>query len=85
MLFHFGGVDVITFTGGVGENGFETRERICNYLGVIGVEIDKELNKQKGKELKISSDNSRVQVYVVPTNEELMIARDTKKIVEEKF
>ena len=61
--------------------GFETRERICDYLGVIGVELDKEINKQKGKEMKVSTENSRVQVYVVPTNEELMIARDTDKIV----
>ena len=82
-LISLGGLDVITFTGGVGENGFETRERICNYLKVIGVEIDKELNKQKGKEIKISSEKSKIQVYVIPTNEELMIAKDTKKLIEE--
>lgn len=70
---------------GVGENGFETRERICDYLGVIGVELDKEVNKQKGKEIKISTNNSKVDVYVVPTNEELMIARDTKNIIEGKI
>ena len=80
-VISLGGVDVITFTGGVGENGYETRERICEYLKPIGVEIDKEINKQKGKEIKISSENSKVQVYVVPTNEELMIARDTKEII----
>ena len=67
---------------GVGENGFETRERICDYLGVIGVELDKEVNKQKGKEIKISTNNSKVDVYVVPTNEELMIARDTYELVK---
>ena len=78
-VISLGGVDVITFTGGVGENGYETRERICEYLKPIGVEIDKEINKQKGKEIKISNENSKVQVYVVPTNEELMIARDTEK------
>ena len=83
-VISLGGVDVITFTGGVGENGYETRERICEYLKPIGVEIDKEINKQKGKEIKISSENSKVQVYVVPTNEELMIARDTKEIIAEK-
>ena len=81
-VISLGGVDVITFTGGVGENGFETRERICDYLKVIGVEIDKEVNKQKGKEIKISTENSKVAVYVIPTNEELMIARDTKEIIE---
>ena len=48
-----GGVDLITFTGGVGENGYETRERICDYLKPLGVEIDKSINKQKGKEIKI--------------------------------
>lgn len=77
-----GGIDIITFTGGVGENGYETRERICNYLQVLGVEIDKEANKQKGKEMCISTPNSKVAVYVVPTNEELMIARDTYSLIK---
>ena len=76
-----GGVDVIVFTGGVGENGFETRERICDYLEVIGAKLDKNINKQKGKEIKISTDDSKVKLYVVPTNGELMIARDTKEII----
>ena len=76
------GVDVITFTGGVGENGFETRERICNYLQWLGVELDTEVNKVKGKELCISTPNSKVALYVVPTNEELMIARDTYELVK---
>ncbi len=82
-VISLGGVDVITFTGGVGENGLETRERICKYLEPIGVELDKKANNQKGKEAKISSESSKVQVYVVPTNEELMIARDTKSIINE--
>ena len=69
-----GGVDVIVFTGGVGEN-------ICDYLEVIGAKLDKNVNKQKGKEIKISTDDSKVKLYVVPTNEELMIARDTKEII----
>ena len=69
-----GGVDVIVFTGGVGE-------RICDYLEVIGAKLDKNVNKQKGKEIKISTDDSKVKLYVVPTNEELMIARDTKEII----
>ena len=81
-VISLGGVDIITFTGGVGENGFEERERICEYLKPFGINIDKEINKQKGKEIKISTDDSRVQIFVVPTNEELMIARDTKRIVE---
>ncbi len=81
-VISLGGVDVIVFTGGVGENGFETRERICNYLEVIGAKLDKKVNKQKGKEIKISTEDSNVAIYVVPTNEELMIARDTKEIIE---
>jgi acetate kinase len=80
-VISLGGVDIITFTGGVGENGFETRERICNYLKVIGVEIDQNANKQRGKEIKISTDESKVGVWVIPTNEELMIARDTRDII----
>lgn len=76
-----GGVDVIVFTGGVGENGFETRERICDYLEVIGAKLDKNVNKQKGKEIKISTDDSKVLLYVVPTNEELMIAKETQRLV----
>ena len=77
-----GGVDVITFAGGVGENGAQTRARICEYLKVFGVEMDDNANKVRGKETKISTAKSKVDVYVVPTNEELMIARDTKEIIE---
>ena len=75
------GVDIITFTAGVGEKGLETREEICKYFKFLGLEIDKEYNKKiRGKEAKISTPNSKIDVYVVPTNEELMIARQTKKI-----
>ena len=75
------GVDIITFTAGVGEKGPETREEICKYFKFLGLEIDKEYNKKiRGKEAKISTPNSKIDVYVVPTNEELMIARQTKKI-----
>lgn len=77
-----GGVDVITFAGGVGENGTQTRQRVCEYLKFLGLELDLEANKTRGKEMKISTENSKVDVYVVPTNEELMIARDTKSIIE---
>ena len=77
-----GGVDVITFAGGVGENGAQTRQRVCEYLKFLGLELDLEANKTRGKEMKISTDNSKIEVYVVPTNEELMIARDTKTIIE---
>lgn len=75
------GVDVITFAGGVGENGIEVRKEICNSLSFLGVKIDEEKNNCKGKEVEISTPDSKVKVFVVPTNEELMIARDTAEIV----
>ncbi|WMJ82079.1 acetate kinase [Clostridium sp. MB40-C1] len=77
-----GGVDCIVFTAGLGENGIGTREEIVNELGFIGAKIDKERNNIRGEERVISADDSKVKVVVVPTNEELMIARETKEIVE---
>ena len=76
-----GGLDALVFTGGVGENGFETRERVCEYIKVLGIDLDKEENHVKGKEKCISTSESKVPVYVIPTNEELMIARDTHELV----
>ena len=76
------GVDYITFCGGIGENGFEERERICKYLECFGVEIDLEKNKTRGEELEISTKNSRVKVFIVPTNEEIMIARDAYELTK---
>ena len=77
------GVDVITFTAGVGERGCETRLEICKQLAFLGVKIDEKANTDAfAVEAKISSKDSKVDVYVVPTNEELMIARDTKELVE---
>lgn len=79
-----GGVDIIIFTGGIGENGPETREEVCKGLEYMGVEFSAEKNKGKrGKEVIISKDSSKVLVMVVPTNEELVIAEDTLKIVKE--
>ena len=75
------GIDVITFTAGVGENGVSTRKAICEYLTYLGVEIDDNLNGNRGKEMLISTPNSKVQVWIVPTNEELMIAQDTAELV----
>lgn len=78
-----GGVDVITFTAGLGENQCDLRERICKGLKVFGVDFDHDANDElRGKEALISTPDSKVKVYVVPTNEELVIARDTKAIVE---
>ena len=76
------GVDVITFTAGVGERGPESRNEICKKLAFMGVKLDAEANKIRVQEVKISSEDSKVLVYVVPTNEELMIARETKRVIE---
>jgi len=76
------GIDVLTFTAGVGENGITTRKAICDYLGFMGVKIDPEKNNVRGKEALISTPDSKVQVWVVPTNEELMIAQDTAELVK---
>ena len=75
------GVDVIAFTAGVGENNFMAREMICEYLGYLGVTIDKEANKIRGEEITISTPDSKTTVMVVPTNEELAIARETVRLV----
>ena len=75
------GIDILTFTAGVGENGPETRQMICDYLAFMGVKLDPEANKVRGKEMKISAPDSKIQVWVVPTNEELMIAQDTAELV----
>src|SRR6056297_3399215 len=78
------GFDVLIFTAGVAENTTEIRKRVCEYLTVFGVKIDDSKNEElNGGEGIISTDDSKVTVMIVPTNEELMIARDTKKIVDE--
>lgn len=81
LAAQMGGVDVITFAGGIGENGIDARKGICDYLEFMGVKIDDEKNNCRGKEVEISTADSKVKVYVIPTNEELMIARDTKELV----
>ena len=82
MMVSLGGTDYITFSGGIGENGFEERERICKYLEFLGVKLDSELNKIRGEEACISSDDSRIKLYIVPTNEEIIIARDTYRLAK---
>jgi acetate kinase len=77
-----GGVDAIVFTAGIGENSKETRAESCEGLEFLGVKIDPEKNKVRAKEAMISDNNSRVKVIVIPTNEELMIAKDTAEISE---
>ena len=76
-----GGVDIIVFTGGVGENQLITRENICRQLEYLGVTFDAEANNSRGKEVVISGADSKVKVVVIPTDEELMIAQDTAAIV----
>ena len=77
-----GGLDCLVFTAGVGENSATMRARICKNLEYLGIKIDAEKNKIRGCENKISTDDSAVQVWVIPTNEELMIAQDTAELVK---
>ena len=77
-----GGLDCLVFTAGVGENSASMRARICEGLEYLGVKIDPEKNKVRGKEAIISADDSKVTVWVIPTNEELMIAQDTAELVK---
>ncbi len=76
------GVDAVLFTGGIGENSWEVREAVCDNMDFFGIKIDKELNKSvRGKLQKLSTPDSKVEVWIVPTNEELLIARDTLALI----
>ena len=77
-----GGADIIVFTAGVGENSIPVRRQICEELACLGVKIDLDLNNKRGETVKISTDDSSIQVYVIPTDEELMIARDTLHLID---
>lgn len=77
-----GGVDAILFTAGIGENSADLREEICQGLEFMGVKVDSEKNKVRGKEAVVSADDSKVKVFVIPTNEELMIAMDTAALCQ---
>lgn len=76
------GVDSIVFTAGIGENDQPVRAEVCKYLGYLGIEIDLEVNQAKGEEVTISTPDSKVKVFVIPTNEELAIARETLALVK---
>jgi acetate kinase len=81
-----GGVDLLIFTGGIGENGAETRENICKDLEFMGIEFDKNINSSvRGKEMVISKKESHVTVMVIPTNEEFVIASETQEIVDHRI
>lgn len=77
-----GGLDAVVFTAGLGENSASMREKICEGLEFLGVKVDKERNNTRGKEAVISAEDASVKVLLIPTNEELMIAQDTKALVE---
>ena len=77
-----GGLDLVVFTGGIGENQTNVRKKICDYLKFMGVEIDEEKNTIRGEEILITKPEAKIKAYVIPTNEELVIARDTKALVE---
>ena len=76
------GVDAVVFTAGVGENNIKARSIVCQYLGYLGVTIDAQANSERGEEIRISTQDSKTQVWVVPTNEELAIARETVRLVK---
>ena len=77
-----GGVDIIAFTAGIGENGPELRESVMKDMEWMGAKLDVEKNKVRGKEAVISTDDSKVTICVIPTNEELMIARETVAVLK---
>ncbi len=82
-IAEMGGVDAIVFTAGVGENDRSVRWDVCEHMEYLGIKIDPEKNKYRGRQMDISVDYARVRVLVIPTNEELVIAEDTKRLVEE--
>ena len=75
-----GGIDSIVFTGGIGENQISVREAICDKLSFLGIKIDKDLNNMRGEEKIVSTQDSSVKIWVIPTNEELMIAKETERL-----
>jgi acetate kinase len=82
MLVELGGVDVIVFTGGIGENGVGIRAGVCADLPELGIELDPAVNALAKGEFRVSRDGSKVQVWTIPTNEELVVARQTKNVLE---
>lgn len=82
LMVELGGVDVLVFTGGIGENGTDVRSAVCDNLSEFGIELDPAANDSATGEAKIDSDASRTQVWVLPTNEEIVVARQTKECLE---
>jgi acetate kinase len=81
-LVELGGADAIAFTGGIGENGARVRTAVCEGLAAFGIELDAEKNAATRDEAKISDADSRTEVWVVPTNEEIVVARQAKSLLE---
>ena len=77
-----GGLDVVVSTGGIGENQINVRKKICKYLECMGLIIDEDKNNVRGVEVLITKPESKIKAYIIPTNEELVIARDTKNLVK---
>jgi len=77
-----GGVDAIVFTGGIGENSVSLREKVCSNLEWAGIRLDSEKNKSASHEAQIQADDSKVQIWVVPTNEEIVVGRQTVEVIE---
>ena len=75
-------VDVICFTAGIGENAALVRTMVCEYLGYLGVKVDEDANHKRGEDIAISTADSKTTVMVIPTNEELAIARETVRLVK---
>src|SRR5262249_10503388 len=84
MLAELGGAEVIVFTGGIGENGVSIRSDVLGGLVELGIVLDPALNAKAKGETKINAPESRIQVWIVPTNEELIVARQTKQLLETK-
>jgi acetate kinase len=82
MLMLLGGADAIVFTGGIGENGRGIRERVCENATDLGIQFDPKLNAQGQGEYRFDAPGSRVQLWVIPTNEELVVARQTCNAVK---
>lgn len=81
-IAEMGGVDAIIFTAGVGENDRSVRWDVCEHMEYLGIKIDPEKNKYRGRQMDISIDYARVRVLVIPTNEELVIAQDTERLIQ---
>src|SRR5207253_974242 len=80
-LVVLGGCDVLAFTGGIGENGVNIRQAICRNLEFVGIQLDQAKNQVRGQESKISAIESNTEIWIVPTNEELIVARQTEAVL----